>query len=380
MSHDFVYMPIFRYRSEEKKVLLSRVFGKHIYPCIEIIKPREQKERESKKGRLSKISKPKEKKEFEDIYLPVISKIKAEKVFIDLPVHLKEPRNMKPDVLTFMRDVVDKRDKRTEYILRLAPLANRIIPIISTYFDKTNEKNSIKLQEIDLRPTFKTLAFRTFPKSFDRDLTQIEEVVEPGDFVIFDIDDSLIDIDDPDIFQPQLNELQKKKKCTVIIVRNIVSNSIKNNLIEHGKVIKQITNDLITNYRSLYGNAFGDYVGIKKDGITTGGSISPGFIFYDPIKAEYYGYRGDVHTINGKKSGKLADFETIIVPAVIKSNSVKRMKASGLPYLSDINIGWKILNLIQRGTESGQHQGKFKRIAMEHYIHCIETDIVAGNI
>jgi hypothetical protein len=380
MAIGFMYMPIFRYRSEEKKVLLSRAFGKHVYPCIEIIKATEQKPRVSKKIN-TKVQKNKpKKKEFEDVYLPVLSRVNAEKIFVDLPVHLKEPRNMKPEVLTFMRDIVDKRDKRTEYILKLAPLADRIIPVISTYFNKTNEKNSIKLQESDLRKVFKTIAFRTFPDSFDRDFPQIEQVIKATDYFIFDIDDNLIDITDPDVFQPRLDDLRKRIKCEIIIVRNIVSTSIKNNQIEHGKLLTQIRNDLISNYKSLYGTAFGDYAGIKKDPVADGGAISPGFIFYDPIKTKYYGFRGDVHIVNGKKTGILDDFETIIVPSVIKSVSVTRMKASGLPYLNDRNLGWQIIKLIQSGDEPGRHQGKFKRISMEHYIHCIETDIMAGNI
>lgn len=377
MPNKFLYMPIFRYRSEEKKVLLSRAFGKSIYPCIEIIKATEQKPRLSKPGVSNKNKNP---KEFDEVYLPILENINADKIFVDLPIHLKQPRGLKEEVLKFMRDVVDKRDKRTEYILKLAPLADRIIPVISTYFNKTNERNSIKLQEADLRGKFDSLAFRTFPDSFNRDFPQIEQIIRSNDYLIFDIDDATIDITDPDIFQPRLDEIRKKAKCQIVIVRNIVSNAIKNNAIRHGKPISEITNDLIESYKSLFGTAFGDYAGIKKDAVTEGGGISPGFIFYDPTKGTYYGFRGDVHIIKGKKTGLLGDFETIIIPDVIKSPPVTRMRASGLPYLDDKNMGWKIIKLIERGVEPGKHQGKFKRISMEHYIHCIDTDIVAGII
>lgn len=379
MSKDFVYMPIFRYRTEEKKVLLSRPFGKYIFPLVEIIKETPQKPRVSvKQKKLKPGEKPKKVKEFHEVYLPDLRQIKAEKIFVDLPVHMKQPKRLKEEVLKFLRNVVDKRKIRTEYMLQLSPLSDKIIPVISSYFDKTNEKGSIKLQEADLRKEFKILAFRTFPYSISRDLPQISEVIKPTDFLIFDIGDVLTDKDDPDLAQTDLEELRKKIKCHVVIVRNIVTNAIKNNKIQHGKVLVEISNDLIDNYRELSGTAFGDYAGIKKDDVTEGGGISPGFIFYDPTTSKYYGFRGDIYNINGKNTGKLSDFEDIIIPDVIKSSAVRRMAASGYPFLEADNMGWTLINKIKAGDEKGQSQGKFKRISMEHYIHCIDTLIKEG--
>jgi hypothetical protein len=380
MAKQFVYMPVFRYRTEEKKVLLSRDFGENIFPCVEIIKATPQKIREKKIKKLKPGEQSKKPKEFHEIHLPELGKIKAKKIFVDLPVHMKQPKRLKEEVLKFLRNVVDNRRIRTEHILQLAPLKDRIIPVISSYFDKTNEKGSIKLQEADLRKTFNTLAFRTFPSTIDRDLEQIEKVIQDTDYIIFDIGDSLADESDPDVLQTDLGELKEKVNCQIIIVRNIVTSSIKNNAILHGKVVAQISNDLIESYRKLYGTGFGDYAGIKKDDVTEGGGISPGFIFYDPVRGKYYGFRGDVYTIKGKKTGKLRDFEDIIIPDVIKSNAVKRMRSSGYPYLAANNMGWELINEINAGREKGQHQGKFKRISMEHYVHCIDTLITAGLI
>jgi hypothetical protein len=379
MNANLVYMPIFRLRTEERKVLYSRTFAKNVYPCVEIIKATLQKPRESKKVKNNK-EKNKPLPTFEKVHTPILEKIKAEKIFVDLPVHLAQPKRLNDEVLKFMRETVDSRTKRTEALLSLGSLSHRIIPVISSYFGKTNENNSIVLQETDLRPTFQTLAFRTFPDSFDRDFPQINKIIRASDYVIFDLGETIIDLDDPDHLQPRLAELQKKVKCHVVIVRSMVSNTIKNNTIENDKLLPQITHDLINNYKSLHGTAFGDYVGIKKDNLTSGGAISPGFIFYDPVKSGYYGYRGDVYEIKGKKQGDLKDFEDIIIPLVLKSAAVKRMLASGLDYLGDMNKGWALIQLIKDGTEPSKNQGKFKRISMEHYVHCMETDIEAGNI
>jgi len=377
MSDNLLYMPVFRCRTEEKKVFLSRTFHGRVYPCIEIIKYSPQKPREFIADPKKPDKKPKKPAEFQEVYLPMLKNIQAERVFVDLPVHLKQPRNMKPEVLKFMKEVVEHREVRTEFMLKLASLSEKIIPVISTYFHIANEKNTIRLQEADLRKTFRTLAFRTFPHSFDRDFAQIQDVIQVGDYLIFDIDDAVIDIEDPDVFQPRLAALHEKVGCQIVIVRNIVSCSIKNNEMVHGALIEEITND-VKDYKLLNGTSFGDYAGIKKDPITKGGGISPGFIFYDPTKSGYYGYRGNVHEIAGKKTGLLDDFERIIIPDVLKSASVLRMRISRHPYITDRNLGWSIMQSIELGRESGKSQAKFKRISMEHYIHCIETDIAAG--
>jgi Beta protein len=117
-------------------------------------------------------------------------------------------------------------------------------------------------------------------------------------------------------------------------------------------------------------NAFGDYAGIKKDDLNAGGTISPGFIFYDPLDNLYYGFKGEVKD--------LAEFERTIVPAVLNSPVVARILAEQPLYLSADNWGYQQLRAIRDGQESGKSQAKFKRIAMEHYLHCMRTKIHLG--
>jgi hypothetical protein len=117
--------------------------------------------------------------------------------------------------------------------------------------------------------------------------------------------------------------------------------------------------------------------------ITDGGVISPGFIYYDAVENEFYGYRFKYgsHKKGGIKPD-LSEFETTIVPAVIASDSTKRMRDSLLDYLGRDNIGWKMIRNIERGGafgESGKSAAKFKRIGMEHYLHCLKMKILNGD-
>lgn len=361
-------MPVFRLRREEKTVLNSFDFGESIFPCIEIIKeldikPREPSSNTPLKKTVRKI------KTFESVYLPVIDKIKSSKVFIDLPVHLNESNNLKPEVLQFIRRVINKRDLRTNYMLKLAAASNKIIPIISTYSQKTGEPNTIILQEKDLRSTFDIIAYRTFEKTFLSDLMQINQVAKANDYLIIDLEENLPDPKDEDLITPILEKLKTFNKCHKIILRSSVPNNLRNNHLDHGNKITEIDNRLIYNYTELSGDSFGDYSGIKKDRIEKGGSISPGFIYYDPIGNVFYGYKGVID--------KLESFKDIIVPSVINSQTTERMRLSDLDYLKG-NQGWNLIQLVDNGLENGKSMGKFKRISMLHYLHCLKTKIDAG--
>jgi hypothetical protein len=59
------------------------------------------------------------------------------------------------------------------------------------------------------------------------------------------------------------------------------------------------------------------------------------------------------------------------------------MQADSLDFLGDENYGWKIIKNIELGKplgESGKSAAKFKRIGMEHYLHCIKTKIENGRL
>lgn len=372
MNKQLKYMPIFRGRQEEIKVLKSFDFGDQIYPCLEIIK-----ELDRMPNKNSKKS-PKKEKTFEDVYLPLIESIKAEHVFVDLPTHLKSIRGMKKPTMRFLTNVVVKREKRTEYLRKFASYATKVIPVISTYSEITGERGSITLQENEIRSFFKTIAFRTFFNTFSRDFHQIEKLVKDDDYVIMDWEQTELDMNDEDIQEivEDLNTLN----CNVIIHRNPFPLDLTNVGLDHENVVKTIDNSHLDIYTELAGTVFSDYVGIKKDNVSDGGVTSPGFIFYDAVENTFYGYRYK-HGSHKKNqiSPQLIEFETTIIPAVIGSDASKRMHTHSLDYLGENNTGWDIIKSIDFGLESGKNAAKFKRIAMEHYLHCIKCKISNGD-
>jgi len=365
-----IYIPVLRLRQEEKKVLTTFDFGNEIYPYVEIFKEFERLPPKHKPG---KSKKERAAKHFHEIYIPTLNNIKSDKVFVDLPVHLKQSRKMKKEVLEFLRGVVANRQIRTEYLLSLNSLNDKLIPVISTYSQLTGEPNSIRLQEADLRAAYQTIAFRTSELTFSNDMRQIEAVAQLQDFLIIDLENyNLSDQDDRATIEFMLKHLKTFDKCYVVLLRNSIHNSIKNFELGHGQRIDVVDNTLMDRFDDLGAHSFADYAGIKKDPIEGGGGISPGFIFYDAVDNGFYGFKGSV-------ARELSDFESIIVPDVMRSDATKRMQGHSLDYLGLENKGWQILENISYGVESGKNQAKFKRISMEHYLHCIKTKISGGH-
>lgn len=371
------YMPIFRVRQEEIKVLTSFDFGDKIYPCLEIIKELDRIQPAPKRRQDGFFSSRKE-KTFGNVYVPLIESIKAEQVFVDLPVHLKPSKGMKNPTLLFLRKVVAKREVRTEYIKKLKPVSSKVIPVISTYSEVSGERSSIKLQEKELRTEFDRLAFRTFFNTFLRDILQIRSVVQKNDFVIMDWEEMELDLSDGDI-QDIVDELEDLD-CNVIIHRNQLPLDFKIADLKHEKIVDSIDNSLIKVYKDFSGSIFSDYVGIKKDNIGVGGVISPGFVYYDAVTNDFYGYRYKYgsHKKN-ETSPKLEEFETTIVPAVISSDVSYRMKDHSLDFLGVHNKGWRIIQNIASKVELGKSAAKFKRISMEHYLYCLRCKILNGD-
>lgn len=380
MGSSLKYMPIFRVRPQEIQVLKSFNFGDRIYPCLELVKELDQVNSKKEKSTQISLFGFKSEKTFESVYIPLIKNIKAEKVFIDLPVHLPQSRNTKQPTLLFLRTVVTNREKRTEYLKKLIPVSSKVIPVISTYLKINGEGDSISLQEKELRKDFKILAFRTFIETFAQDIVQIKKVIKPDDFIIMDLESNELDKTDGDI--QDIVEDFKNLNCNIIIHRNQIPEELTMAGLSHGNMVNTIDNSLPFVYKEFEGHSFSDYVGIKKDNLTEGRGISPGFLFYDAVTNNFFGFR---YKNGGHKKGEtkpdLIEFETTIVPAVIASESSKRMMKSN--YLNVGNKGWEIIKNIARGEhkggESGKSAAKFKRISMEHYLHCIKTKISKGD-
>src|SRR5690606_14975726 len=96
--------------------------------------------------------------------------------------------------------------------------------------------------------------------------------------------------------RPIVNAIKAFNGCCKILMRSAINTEIQNVKLDHGQVVFEADNSHIdTDIMEKFGvNATGDFVGIKKDDLTAGGTISPGFIYYDATENQYYGYRADI--------------------------------------------------------------------------------------
>jgi Beta protein len=358
MANNLKYMPTFRVRQQENIVLRSFDFGANMYPLLEIVKEVDRKRQDEKQ------------QPFNEIHLGLINDITAGKVFVDMPIYLRERASTKDEVLSFSRAVISNREVRTEYLLSLSLANNKIIPVISSYLNKTGEANSIQLQVAALRPTFNSIAYRVLFNHFADDWPDIIAAATANDFIILDLD-TIAPYPSPGIKQI-INTWQGFNTCPKIVLRSAI-NDVQNVSLTHNEIVFDADNGLLETYKiSFKASAFGDYAGIKKDDLTSGGTISPGFLFYDAVNNQFIGFKGEVKN--------LSEFEITIVPDVLACQAAIDMQASGFPYLDGNNVGWQILNNISGGGESGKSQAKFKRIAIEHYLHCIKVKINTNQI
>jgi hypothetical protein len=355
MPDNLLYMPTFRARQQEIIVLKSFDFQPNMYPLIEVIKAKDRSN-----NRLSA----------KEIYDDLIAAVRATKVFVDLPTYIKDYTGMQQEVVTFNRTVLSNIDRRIEFYNSLDNSHNKIIPIVSTLQLKTRASDTITEQFRSLRENFQSIAIRTFTNTFLIDELEIRALLTPNDYLIYDIDES-IGLTNPIITRDRVS-LASINTPFKIALRSAVRSDIQNIGLDHDEIVYDADNSLLTLFHSYGFNAFGDYVGIKKDDLTAGGTISPGFIFYDPVTNLFYGYKGDFKNLD--------QFELTIVPDVLRSPVSANIMASNSAYLNADNEGWTMLNRIHSGAESGKSQAKFKRIAMEHYLHCIRVKIQIGEI
>ena len=381
MNEQLKYVPIFRGLQQELEVLKTFDFGESMYPCLEIIKELDRVPPQPKEENLAKPRKAKPEKKFEHVYLPLLENIDAVRVFVDLPVQLKPIRGMKKATLEFLQTVVTVRIKRTEYLNKLSPLAEKIIPVISTFAAVNPEKNSIILQAGDLRPVFPSLAYRTFLGTFTNDILQIKNVIRDSDYLIMDWENNELDIEDGDM--ADIVEELKKLQCTVITHRNPFPYDLTYAGLAHGEIETKIDNSLLDRYEDFAGSCFSDYAGIKKNTIIEVPIISPGFFYYDATENVFYGYK---YKNGSHKKGEVKphpeEFETTITPAVLSSEATKRMLKHAYGYLTRDNNGYITLRNIERGGafgEPGKSATKFKRIGLEHYLYCLKLRILNGD-
>jgi hypothetical protein len=314
MNKDFTYLPVFRIRQQEKLVLESFQFGNHIVPLLEIIK-----EKDRVNNKKSSVT----------LYSELIESIKAKKVFLDLPISFNPTISTSEEVIKFYRKFVDNIENRIKFLNQFSKLAKKVVPVISSYLLKTGEEDTIRKQYNELKSNFQTIAFRLFTTKFSETFSEIKGVINKSDYIIYDLES--IPVTSPAV-KKNIAEIRNNYPDNFkIAIRSAINSDIQNSKLENGEVIGEADNSLIDFYEKEYKfDSWGDYAGIKKDEISAGGTISPGFIFFNPVDNDYYGYKG--------KRKDLSEFENTIIPEVLKSDVLKLIRETNPKYLTSRNI------------------------------------------
>jgi hypothetical protein len=352
---DYKYFPVLRSRQQEMDVLEKFAFGNKIVPLVEIIK---EKARSNQKAH-----------GHED-YAETFNAIKSEKVLVDLPIYLDPTVSTAIEVRNFFLSTISSLDERIAYYAHYRNLSPKVIPVISILQPYSDEADTLISQFNKLSAQFPQLAFRLYISNFDaaiRELNQIQ--LRANDLILYDIDTT--DLTNPLVKVQRRAMDQVHSGAFKVVIRSAINTDIQNVRLNHGDIIPEANNSLVELFSAYKFPAFGDFAGVKKDDITSGGTISPGFIFYNPDENLYYGYKGD--------SKSLSEFERTIVPAVLDSEIVKQWVAENSPYIQG-NPGYNRLVAISNGLESGKSQAKFKWISIMHYLHCINVKIERGEI
>lgn len=353
---NYKYFPVLRARQQEMDVLEKFAFDNRMVPVVEIIK---EKARSNQKadGHID--------------YAELLKTIQSESVIIDLPIYLDPTLSTASEVRTFFLTTISNLSRRIDYYKLYNELSQKVIPTLSTLQPHSDEANTLITQFKELSPIYPRLAFRIYINRFDEAIEELKKIhLRENDIIIYDIDKT--DITSPLIRKHKtvLNTINSNNK---VIVRSAINTDIQNVKLDHGEIIPEANNSL----RELYFGkpyefpAFGDFAGVKKDDITSGGTISPGFILYNPEDNLYYGFKG--------RSKSLSEFETTIVPDVLNFPAVKHWIDSKSPF-TEKNPAILRLQQIGIGTETGKNQAKFKWIAIMHYLHCMKALLESGEI
>jgi hypothetical protein len=345
----YKYFPVLRSRQQEMDVLEKFDFGDSMIPVVEIIK---------EKARLN------QKTDGHTDYADTFASVHSEKVVVDLPIYLDPTINTATEVRKFFLSTISDLSARIQYFKHYRKYDKKVIPTISILQPHSDEANTLITQFRELSPLFPQLAIRLYLANFDQAMRELSQLkLRPDDYILYDLDTT--DLTSP-LVKIQKRQLDSEfKNNEKIVIRSAINTDIQNVKLNHGNIIPEANNSLLElfNRAPYFFSAFGDYAGVKKDDITSGGTISPGFIFFNPEENLYYGFRG--------RSKSLSEFETTIVPDVLNSKIVRDWIARKSPFIIG-NPGYQKLVDISNG-ETGKSQAKFKWISIMHYLHCIKV-------
>lgn len=336
------YVPVLRYRREERKALISLTISNKIMPLIEIV---------------SELAAQQRKGDFQETYLNDFSQFNYP-FMIDIPIYLNINKGTTDNARAFLSKFKTDSSLKIDYYAKLHQNKN-IIPILSYDSRTSYVKGSFKRDALKLRKFFNKIAFRIFnTKDFKTMVDDIKDMITPSDILLYDIDTKLHTM--PKIRKncTIINVLKTSINFTSVIIRSAINKDVVfKNLID-GAIVPKANNSLLDDYKSLGFNAFGDFAGIRKDRtISKGGGITPsaGYLFYTWHINSYIGHKGRIP--------EWQEFTNHIKPSVLSSaywNTYSRTHHSSC--LGCKSIPSNLSNL----------PADWKRYAIQHYLYTME--------
>lgn len=346
------YVPVLRWRDEEKDAISSVTLSDKTLPMVEIIR---EKRRYNMRGTFAETYTA----ELGELHHPVI---------VDFPSYVRFYTRTSGYISRFLRPLIADPMRRVERFSQLAGIAGMIPTVTYNPRDPNYRNARLREQAQALREDFDSLAFRVFAKHRKQAAVDIAALATANDTVIFDLD--FTHHRDPSIMPDYelYRQIKNNTNCRLVLIRSALPSDVSNNRFSAaGAPIPGADNSLLRDYAGLGYDAFGDYAGVKKDRLTGGGQLSPGLSYYDWPTNQYIGFRG-VYA-NGTVS--LDAFRDVIVPAVLASTYYTGLSNTHRDHCP----GCKEIRDVRNGTSDGRTQAMWKGVAMAHYLYSMEEHL-----
>ncbi len=341
------YVPVLRYRESEKKTLEDVAISNKILPLIEIVQ-------EKRRSNMTTTC-------FDEI-IEYLEESNTQ-LLIDFPLYIKMKPSTLPSVRNFIAPLQANPNQRLNHFNNF--IGKNIIPVVSYNPNTPLFQTGVISNEIKaLRATFDKIAIRIFTLHAQQALTEADNLLQPGDIILVDLDDSHHSNPIFTSFYTHISSFAKKHGCTTVLIRSAISPVITNTGLTNNKAVASIDNSLLSDYVKYGFDAFGDYCGIKKDELTDGGMPSPGCIFYHWWSNAYYGHKGIY------KQPKT--FTTMVVKSLTSSNEWSDYQLKSATAHIKSCPGCRAINVISSTGQGGDSAPKWKVMISSHYLHTME--------
>ncbi|MCX7745570.1 MAG: beta family protein [Clostridia bacterium] len=340
----FKYVPVLKNRREELtvlKTLYSIPITSKVLPLLEIVQEKAQTNSKTLFYEdLIKISDPK---------IPFMVDIQK----------LAKPGNTSATVKQFLTKVKRDFSYYISLFKHLYEISN-LIPVIS-YDPNDYDTNEIINTEKELRAIgYDRIAYRLKINYFNVLFAEVKKTIKNNDIIIVDLESSKYNNPDFQEKYDKVIDLKSSKNITLVLMHSVLKKEMTNTGLINGQKIDDLNDGIRKKYTSYGFDAFGDYACVKGELPPSGGTISPGFIFYSWENDCYYGFKG--------REPKLTEFKDYILPNLLKSACWNEYKNNHQEKCSGCS---KVLE-IKNGLDDGKSQGLWKRISMLHYIYTLD--------